>query len=95
MTPSPQSRRGSRLSPRSGSRVHGLKALLKKFVAADKDGSGEVDASELLQMLPQGTDFDAARTLVKRFDTDRSGALSRGEFIKLQKHLWSREDTLH
>jgi hypothetical protein len=53
-----------------------------------------VDAVELLQMLPRETDLDAARALVARFDMDRSGALSRAEFIKLQKHLWSREDTL-
>ena len=69
------------------------KAALSAFLAADTDGSGEVELEELIAILPADTNNrTAAEALMKEFDTDGNGRLNRAEFIRLQKHLWMRED---
>ena len=70
-----------------------MKAALNAFLAADTDGSGEVELEELIVILPAGTDRTAAEALMKEFDADGDGGLDRAEFIRLQKHLWAREDS--
>ena len=60
---------------------------IASFLEADDDGSGLVDLDELLQFLPDGTDRDAARELMIKYDDDGNRQLDQGEFMNLVQNI--------
>tara|TARA_B110000208_G_scaffold85881_1_gene108806 strand:+ start:3086 stop:10813 length:7728 start_codon:yes stop_codon:yes gene_type:complete len=66
-------------------RVKQMAKLRKRFAALDEDGSGSISTEELLTLLPEDMDADAAAALVTRFDADGSGEIDDEEFEALMK----------
>jgi hypothetical protein len=55
-------------------------ALLQTFGNADTDGSGGIDSSELLAILPPGASLADARAVIRRYDKKGDGKLQNAEF---------------
>eukprot|EP00698_Gefionella_okellyi_P003918 TRINITY_DN13636_c0_g1_i1.p1 TRINITY_DN13636_c0_g1~~TRINITY_DN13636_c0_g1_i1.p1 ORF type:complete len:156 (-),score=17.52 TRINITY_DN13636_c0_g1_i1:154-621(-) len=63
-----------------------LVELRQAFTVYDKDGSGEIDSSELAHVLKQsGQQYSAQQiqAIIASVDTDHSGSLSFNEFVAL------------
>lgn len=60
------------------------------FDGIDVDHSGEIDISELAQLLCEwGCPDDEIEAYVQRFDKDHSGSFSFEEFFSTMKELWT------
>ncbi|PWN52873.1 EF-hand [Violaceomyces palustris] len=61
------------------------------FTAVDRDGSGQINPTELSQALINGDwtpfDLDTVKMLMSVFDVDRSGHISFNEFAGLWKYI--------
>ena len=64
-------------------------ALVEQFKALDKDGSGKVNAEELLRLMP-AIQKDGAATIIAAMDVDADGQLELAEFLRF--HLASYPD---
>ena len=64
-------------------------ALVEQFKALDKDGSGKVDAEELLRLMP-GIQKDGAANIIAAMEVDADGQIDLAEFLRF--HLGSNPD---
>ena len=55
--------------------------LLKQFAGLDTDGSGTLDASELMAQMPDGS-RQKAETILDMMDFDGDGQVSYKEFVR-------------
>ena len=73
-------------------------ALLQTFGNADTDGSGGIDPSELLAILPPGTSLEAAEAVIQRYGCDGDGELQNPEFkqfaLKELHGMWDEHANL-
>lgn len=65
--------------------------LWQWFVSVDRDGSGQINPTELQQALVNGDwtpfELDTVKLLMTIFDTDRSGSITYNEFVGLWKYI--------
>ncbi|KAJ1630555.1 hypothetical protein T492DRAFT_906701 [Pavlovales sp. CCMP2436] len=74
------------------SRPDDAASLVADFAHADKDGSGFVDFSEFIdyynELANSSTRFDAVADMFRKFDVDKSGSLSKEEFLSLLNQIY-------